>query len=195
MMRESIDMKSSKSVRIDQEAYDLLRAKKDEFQKEKRKKITYSQLIKYLIGREIPFSEAHEVSSPLSEILVRIPQLEEVPIKCEMQIPLRLPEAGILLRDDVETRVRIYAEEREIPFSEAVNNLLLYALELREEVLVVLTTDLKKEFEELYSLLDGREREKLKKDLKKIVTLYTKKLLKSYSKKVKSRKCLHSVKR
>jgi len=188
-------MKSSKSVRIDQEAYDLLRAKKDEFQKEKRKKITYSQLIKYLIGREIPFSEAHEVSSPLSGILVRIPQLEEVPIKCEMQIPLRLPEAGILLKEDVEARVRKHAEEQNISLSEAVNILLLYALELHKEVFVVLTTDLKKEFEELYSLLDEKEREKLKKDLKKIVTLYTKKLLKSYSKKVKSRKHLQAIKR
>jgi hypothetical protein len=112
-----------------------------------------------------------------------------------MQIPLRLPEAGILLKEDIEARVRKYAEEQNISLSEAVNILLLYALELRKEVFVVLTTDLKKEFEELYFLLEGKEREKLKKDLKKIVTLYTRKLLKSYSKKVKSRKHLQPVKR
>lgn len=188
-------MKNSRSIRIDQEIYNLLRAKKDELQKEKGKKITYSQLLKYLIDKSFSASETQEVPSLPSKVEVKIPQLDEVPIKCEMQIPLRLPEAGILLKEDIEARVRKYAEEQNISLSEAVNILLLYALELRKEVFVVLTTDLKKEFEELYFLLEGKEREKLKKDLKKIVTLYTRKLLKSYSKKVKSRKHLQPVKR
>ncbi|GAB6075210.1 hypothetical protein [Desulfurobacterium crinifex] len=180
-------MKNYRNLRIDQEVYELLRTKKEELQKEKGEKITYSQLLKYLISGEISTSGDQGVSLLSPEVLVKIPQLEEVPIKCEMQVPIRLPEPGVLLSDEVEARVRKYADEQNVPFSEAVNILLLYALQLRSEVFVILPSDLKEEFERLHSVLEKKEREKLKKDLKKLVTMYTKKLLKSYSKKVKSR--------
>ena len=42
-------MKNSKSIRISEKIYKLLQAKKDKLQKEKGKKITYNQLLKYLI--------------------------------------------------------------------------------------------------------------------------------------------------
>jgi hypothetical protein len=189
-------MRSSKSIRIDAETYRLLQTEKENIQEKEGKKITYSQLIRDLLNRKALNPEFQETASLPQQIQVKIPQFdEEFPIKCEMQIPLSLPEAGILLKEEIETKVKKYAEEHNISLSEAVNILLLYALELRKEVFVVLTSNLKNEFESLYAVLDEKEKEKLKKDLKKIVTLYTRKLLKSYSKKVKSRKRVQVVKR
>ena len=66
-------MKNSRSIRIDQEIYNLLRAKKDELQKEKGKKITYSQLLKYLIDKSFSASETQEVPSLPSKVEVKIP--------------------------------------------------------------------------------------------------------------------------
>ena len=190
-------MKTSKSIRIDQETYQLLQAEKENIQEKEGRKITYSQLIKdLLLNKRSLNSEFQERTLLPQQIQVKIPQLdEEIPIKCEMQIPLSLPEPGILLKEEIEKKVKKYAEEHSISFNEAVNILLLYALELRKEVFVVLTPDLKSEFESLYAVLDEKGREKLKKDLKKIVTLYTRKLLKNYSKKMKNRKHLQVVKR
>jgi len=142
-------MKNSKSIRISEKIYKLLQAKKDKLQKEKGKKITYNQLLKYLIVEDTS------------------------------------PKAGILLKEDVKTRVKKYAEEHSLSLSEAVNNLLIFAIDLRKEIYIVLTSDLKEEFKRLFSFLDRKEKEKLKDDLKKIITFYTKRLLKSYSKKMK----------
>ena len=63
-------MKNSKSIRISEKIYKLLQAKKDKLQKEKGKKITYNQLLKYLIVEDTT------------------------------------PKAGILLKEDVKTRVK-----------------------------------------------------------------------------------------
>jgi hypothetical protein len=142
-------MKNSKSIRISEKIYKLLQAKKDKLQKEKGKKITYNQLLKYLIVEDTS------------------------------------PKAGILLKEDVKTRVKKYAEEHSLSLSETVNNLLIFAIDLRKEIYIVLTSDLKEEFKRLFSFLDRKEKEKLKDDLKKIITFYTKRLLKSYSKKMK----------